>query len=71
MKIKCVWEHNGNDSLIYSGNLIGAFTRGVSKKDALKKIIIATKNPDVTLRKFIRKYRVILITDLYIYTISM
>ena len=38
MKIKCVWEHNGNDSLIYSGNLIGAFTRGVSKKDALKKM---------------------------------
>ena len=27
LKIKCVWEHNGNDSLIYSGNLIGAFTR--------------------------------------------
>ena len=38
MKIKCVWEHNGNDSLIYSGNLIGAFTRGVSKEDALKKM---------------------------------
>ena len=38
MKIKCVWEHNVNDSLIYSGNLIGAFTRGVSKKDALKKM---------------------------------
>ena len=71
MKIKCVWDHNGNDSLIYSGNLIGAFTRGVSKKDALKKIIIATKNPAVTLRKFIGKYRVILLTDLYIYTISM
>ena len=38
MKIKCVWEHNGNDSLLYSGNFIGAFTRGVSKKDALKKM---------------------------------
>lgn len=38
MKIKCVWEHNGNDSLIYSCNLIGAFTRGVSKEDALKKM---------------------------------
>lgn len=38
MKIKCVWEHNGNDSLIYSCNLIGAFTRGMSKKDALKKM---------------------------------
>lgn len=38
LKIKCVWEHNGNDSLIYSCNLIGAFTRGVSKEDALKKM---------------------------------
>jgi len=38
LKIKCVWEHNGNDSLLYSGNFIGAFTRGVSKKDALKKM---------------------------------
>ena len=38
MKIKCVWEHNGNDSLIYSGNLIGVYTRGVSKEDALKKM---------------------------------
>ena len=38
MKIKCVWEHNGNDSLLYSGNFIGAFTRGVSKEDALKKM---------------------------------
>ena len=38
LKIKCVWEHNGNDSLIYSGNLIGAYTRGVSKEDALKKM---------------------------------
>lgn len=28
MKIKCVWEHNGNDSLLYSNNFIGAFTRG-------------------------------------------
>jgi len=38
LKIKCVWEHNGNDSLIYSGNLIGVYTRGVSKEDALKKM---------------------------------
>ena len=38
MKIKCIWEHNGNDSLLYSGNFIGAFTRGVSKEDALKKM---------------------------------
>lgn len=38
MKIECVWEHHGNDSLIYSSNLIGAFTRGTSKEDALKKM---------------------------------
>ena len=38
MKIRCVWEHNGDDSLIYSDNLIGAFTRGQTKDLALEKI---------------------------------
>lgn len=38
MKIKCVWEHNGNDSLIYASNYIGAFSRGESKEAALAKI---------------------------------
>jgi len=38
MIIHCVWEHNGNDSLLYSGNVIGAFTRGASKEEALKKM---------------------------------
>lgn len=38
MKIKCVWEHNGNDTLLYSETAAGAFTRGRSKEEALKKM---------------------------------
>ena len=38
MKIRCVWEHNGNDSLLYSDNYIGAFTRGATKDIALSKM---------------------------------
>lgn len=38
MKIKCVWEHNGNDSLLYSTNYIGAFTRGETREIALGKM---------------------------------
>lgn len=38
MKIRCIWEHNGNDSIIYSENYIGAFTRGNSKDIALNKM---------------------------------
>ena len=38
MKIRCVWEHNGDDSIIYSDNLIGAFTRGQTKDIALGKM---------------------------------
>lgn len=36
--VYCVWEHNKNDSLIYSSNIIGAFTRGASKEEALQKM---------------------------------
>lgn len=28
MNIRCIWEHNGNDSIVYSDNFPGAFTRG-------------------------------------------
>ena len=28
MKIRCVWEHNGGDSLLHAENFPGAFTRG-------------------------------------------
>ncbi len=38
MIVHCVWEHNKNDSLIYSSNVIGAFTRGASKEEALVKM---------------------------------
>lgn len=38
MKVKCVWEHNGNDSIIYANNYIGAFARGASKEEAMLKM---------------------------------
>jgi len=38
MKIFCELEHNGDDSLLYSSNLVGAYTRGESKDAALGKM---------------------------------
>ena len=38
MKIRCVWEHNGGDSLLYAENFAGAFARGASKDSVLQKI---------------------------------
>ena len=38
MKVKCVWEHNGNDSILYAENFVGAFTRGASQEDAITKM---------------------------------
>lgn len=38
MKIRCVWEHHGSDSLLYSDNYIGAFTRGATKDIAINKM---------------------------------
>ena len=38
MNVDCVWEHNGDDSLMYAANFIGAFTRGASKEEALAKM---------------------------------
>ena len=38
MKINCIWEHNGNDTLLYAENLVGAFTRGENIDAALKKM---------------------------------
>lgn len=38
MKIRCVWEHNREDSLLYSINQIGAFSRGKSCSEALAKM---------------------------------
>lgn len=38
MKIKCIWEHNGEDSLLYTENFVGAFTRGLSQEVAVDKM---------------------------------
>lgn len=35
MKLNCFWEHNGNDTLLYSLDYLGAYTRG-SSLDAAK-----------------------------------
>lgn len=37
MIIQCVWEHNGNDTLLYAANLPGAYARGGSLDIALSK----------------------------------
>lgn len=36
--MRCVWEHNGNDTLLYSVDHIGAFTRGNSLEAAVAKM---------------------------------
>lgn len=38
MKIQCVWEHNGDDTLLYAVDYIGAYTRGESLSVAVKKM---------------------------------
>lgn len=38
MVIKCIREHNGNDTLLYAGNFIGAFARGENCEIALNKM---------------------------------
>ncbi|MDD6175905.1 MAG: hypothetical protein PUC59_09135 [Firmicutes bacterium] len=38
MKIECVWEHNGNDTLLYAVNLPGAYTRGANLEIAVQKM---------------------------------
>ena len=38
MKIECVWEHNGEDTLLYAGSLPGAYIRGESLETALRKM---------------------------------
>lgn len=38
MKINCIWEHNGDDSLIYAEDYAGAFTRGANAQLALQKM---------------------------------
>lgn len=36
--MKCVWEHNGNDTLLYSVDYVGAYTRGDSLASAAAKM---------------------------------
>ncbi len=38
MIINCIWEHNGNDTLLYADNCIGAYTRGESLEVAAAKM---------------------------------
>ena len=38
MKVNCVWEHNGGDSILYADNFVGAFSRGSSKEEAKLKM---------------------------------
>ena len=38
MPINCVWEHNGNDTLLYAVDFPGAFTRGPDLQTALEKM---------------------------------
>ena len=38
MKVYCVWEHNGNDTLLYAIDYIGAYTRGESLEIAKAKM---------------------------------
>ncbi len=38
MKINCIWEHNGNDTLLYAEDYVGAFTRGENVDVALQKM---------------------------------
>ncbi len=44
MKIRCVWEHNGNDSILFADNFIGAFARGSSKDLALRKMPLEVRS---------------------------
>ena len=38
MTINCVWEHKGNDTLLYATNFVGAYTRGESLEIAKAKM---------------------------------
>lgn len=38
MVINCVWEHNGNDTLLYAVDFVGAYTRGDCINAALAKM---------------------------------
>lgn len=38
MNIRCIWEHNGEDTILYAGDFPGAFTRGENLETAKEKM---------------------------------
>lgn len=38
MDVKCIWEHNGDDTLLYAISPVGAYTRGPNQKIAVEKM---------------------------------
>lgn len=38
MIVDCIWEHNGNDTLLYAANLPGAYSRGENLQIAIAKM---------------------------------
>ena len=38
MKIECIWEHNGDDTLLYAKDWVGAFARGENIDIAMQKM---------------------------------
>lgn len=38
MRVRCVWEHNGDDTLLYAMDYPGAYTRGQNKMIAVSKM---------------------------------
>ena len=46
-RIECVWEHNGDDTLLYAANLHGVYSRGVSLAQAMSKMFGKDIIPDL------------------------
>ena len=44
MNVQCVWEHNGDDTLLYAVDLPGAYTRGASLEIAIEKMAAEVKS---------------------------
>ena len=38
MTVNCIWEHNGNDTLLYAADFAGAYTRGETLEAAVRKM---------------------------------
>ena len=44
MNVQCIWEHNGDDTLLYAIDLPGAYTRGASLVIAMEKMAAEVKS---------------------------